>query len=406
MMTNQLNIMKYVPMLLIIALGVGLSACTTQRYASTTEYDDVYYTSSDQTQPMAVNEADGRRGDNNTYRVDRPVESYYEDDDFVFSRRLRRFDQPANQSFRYYDPFYSNDLYYVMGTPTWNRWYNQYGWYNWNNPRFAAPYSPFRPGMQFSMGYGQPGFGFDGWNSGYYNGYYNPYVATYYGYDPYFGYNGFGNGFGNNGFGGPGYYCPPGVYASRPSNSVAQQVDTRRRSSTTTMRSQTAVRSRQGSASSNRTTLSPANQQGTSNSRSRSDTYLRPRQPVQQATRAEALRTVQQSRSRTQNSRYNTGSSYPTRSSSTNRNAPTSTRSSTVTPRSNPAPSRSTVTPRSNPAPSRSTVTPRSNPAPSRSGGNVSQPSRSPSPSMQRSSSPAPSRSGNNGSTPTRRRND
>ena len=52
---------------------------------------------------------------------------YY--DDFIYSRRLRRFHPTAARSvvYSYYDPFFVNDVYYVVGTPYWNRWNN---WYN------------------------------------------------------------------------------------------------------------------------------------------------------------------------------------------------------------------------------------------------------------------------------------
>ncbi len=46
-------------------------------------------------------------------------------DDFRFSRRLRRF-YPVRTvpvGFGYYDPFFTNDIYYMINTPIWNRFY-------------------------------------------------------------------------------------------------------------------------------------------------------------------------------------------------------------------------------------------------------------------------------------------
>lgn len=192
------------------ALSV-MAACSSTRYTSSTEYDDVYYSSSDRT---AVNtpayEDEGRDASESpsSYR-----DYYYEDDDFTFSRRVRRFNQASTGSWRYYDPYFSNDLYYVMGTPSWNTWYGN-GWYSWNRPFFSSYWgaSPF--GFN-NNAWGNSWGNSWGWNAGYYN----PWADAYFGYSPFYtnpwGWNtGWGGGW-NTGWGGgfnpyrnP-YYCPP-----------------------------------------------------------------------------------------------------------------------------------------------------------------------------------------------------
>ena len=388
------------PLLLILALGLGLAACTGPRYASSTEYDDVYFSSSDETQPLAANDDRDDRRDPYRYGERRPVDSYhdsyYEDDDFVFSRRLRRFHQPASRSFRYYDPFYSNDLYYVMGTPAWNRWNHQYGWYNWNNPRFASPFRPMGPSWRFNMAFNQPAWGWNSWNTGYYN----PYVASYYGNDPFFGNNfGWNNGLGYGGLGAPGgYYCPPNAYVRGPGAMViggngngnnSPQPVTRRRNQALSPRSQTTLRSRQASGNATRTPNQAVSSQSDSRTRAQQE-YLRPRQPVRQASSEEVQRTVRESRTRMQaqpsrNSRYQ---SSPR--TSPNRNSPSLNRSRTQ-PRTSP--SRNTSSPR------RSNVAPRTRPSNNNRGSNFSSPSRN----RNSGSNSRPRSGGNNGSS--RRRN-
>lgn len=402
--------MKYLPALIIVALAVAVSGCTSPRYASTTEYDDVYYSSSDRTEPVAVQQESSRQNDSYSYGERRPVDSYndtyYDDDDFVFSRRLRRFHQPANRSFRYYDPFYSNDLYFVMGTPTWNRWYNQYGWYNWNNPRFAAPFDPFGPRRGFGWSsFNQPLYGWNSWG----NPYYNPYVSAWYGNDPFFG--GWNNGWGN--YYDPwlyanagGFYCPPGVYSYNRAgvavnNNNGPRTVTRRRNATPSTVSQTRLEGRKASTQPTRNNPSVGREANATAPMTRSREYLQPRQPVQRATPAEVQRTVRETRatmprrspnnspSRNGINRTNPRRNSPTINSGRNSNSPR------VTPRRNSSPQR--VTPKRNSSPQRNL----SRPSPSRN----SSPSR-PSPTIRRNNGNLGG-SGNrsNSSSPRRRDN-
>lgn len=204
-----------------------MTSCTSTRHASQeAEYDDVYYSPSTDAVEVVASRTDdptlNRQDEDGNYvynadRFRRPVDSYYDeyyqDDDFYFSRRMRRFDQRGSASWRYYDPFFMNDLYFVMGTPTWNRW-NSMGWYNWNYPRFGATWgwnTPMNAG--FGFGYGDPFWG-NNWNRWNNFNYYSPWMNAYYGYDPFFA-PGWGNpyavGFGNGWNAGfvNGYYCPP-----------------------------------------------------------------------------------------------------------------------------------------------------------------------------------------------------
>ena len=155
-----------------------------------------------------------------------PWDDYYNDDDFYFSRRLRRFHTANARTYgwNYYDPYYVDDLYYVMGTPLWNRFYAprpigfnrgffrtrsffwgfgprvslnfNFGWGGWNSwaydPFFCPPvwnrpaalgwYGPTYGGWGFNRGFGwgwnRFNRGFNrGYNAGFYDGY-NTGVAT------------------------------------------------------------------------------------------------------------------------------------------------------------------------------------------------------------------------------------
>lgn len=239
-------------MILLIAVLSVVSACTTARQYSSSEYDDVYYTSEDETVVQAREEQDYRINNSsannrepytNESSYERNREIYndpslaYADDDFVYSRRLRRFDQPNYQSWRYYDPFFANDLYYVMGTPSWSRW-NSLGWHSWNRPRFGTSFSLSFFNSPFGFG---PGFRSAwAWNS--FNPY-DPFINAYYGFDPYFGYGGIDPfwawnspfvGFNNVGF------CPPFNYAVAGVRPVIVQPRTvRARNTRTALASQT-----------------------------------------------------------------------------------------------------------------------------------------------------------------------
>ena len=258
--------MKPIKFTLFAAFAMLVASCAGPRYASTTEYDDVYYSKSDKTE--AVVRESAQPADDYTYqrttRVDDYTDAYYDEDDFYFSRRLRRFNQPATGNWRYYDPFYSNDLYFVLGTPAWNTW-NSYGWYNWNNPRFGA----FSPYNSFAFGY-DPFFRANPFYRNSFN-YYNPWVGSYYGYGAGFGgfygrsFGGFGGGFGGfggAGFGSSAYYCPPiaggGFFNRLAGNNRNNNTifNSRRRGTTSSSTSNTTYNPRVSRNASTRTTSS------------------------------------------------------------------------------------------------------------------------------------------------------
>lgn len=140
------------------------------------------------------------------------------DDEFTFSRRIRRFHNHPNggasqQSWSYYDPYYSSDIYYTVNTPAWNSYY--YGSF-YNTPMTTVVVRPtfwgvvaailFAP-TYYNYGYYNPspvGWGYYG-GQGYYNGWNQCYWGgASYGYGYYGGYNsGFYNGYNqgyNNGY--------------------------------------------------------------------------------------------------------------------------------------------------------------------------------------------------------------
>ena len=239
--------MRSIHAILFVSAALLAASCTGPRYASTTEYDDVYYSKSDRSEAV-VKEKPLKQRDNYAYTprrnapVDNYYDAYYDDDDFYFSRRIRRFNQ-AGSNWRYYDPYFSNDLYYVINSPFYNRW-NNYGWYNWNYPRFGSSFSLAWGSPYSGFGYGAGFNRFNRWNA--YN-YYNPWVGNYYGYSPYFGagaFSPFSPGFG--GFASSAYYCPPGyggftAFSPFRSGRVANNNNyvTRRRTSSTSATSPT-----------------------------------------------------------------------------------------------------------------------------------------------------------------------
>ena len=445
-------------------MGISLLAmsCTSTRYYTSSEYDDVYYTPDDQTNVdrpvVATNE--NQVNDNSSRQYDSaPVysapdrsggsynDSYYEDDDFTFSRRIRRFNNTGT-GFRYFDPYYSNDLYYVIGTPSWSRW-NQRGWHNWNYPRFGVSWG-YNPGWNNVVysGFYNP-YSYNPWNN---VNYYNPWVDSYYGYSPWYGSTGFGgfnNGWGRYGGYGGGFggnaYCPPSYYRNGTFSGGGNNNNT---SSNTYTRYQRAhrdnpasVASRSGTGSRNYdprgrvktrtpgTTGAPVTNNGTvRNAQGRTSTsadYLRPpvnRSPVATQSRTNTATQSGQRPTTTpraeprvfiapdRNSQATPRTSTPSRT----RPSPRATSPSRqVTPQRAPSRNNNTVrqqrttptrTPRVQPTrtPSRQPrVTPSRTPAPRR---NVT-PSRTPSPSPRRSVSPSRSSTPSSGRSVSPSRN-
>jgi hypothetical protein len=245
---------------LLLAGMVWLSGCSTSRYttSSTVEVDDVYFNSEDARQEQkatTVTESRAAESRNNArtspddeatrpadagrYEDDRngkygedeerafadENQDPYTDDDYFYSRRVRRF---TSNSWSYYDPYYAYDPYFALNTPTWNVYRNDPWWYDpyfYNGPSFTwgsswggfpgYAYSPFQNSWNdpwFRPTYGWGNSWGNGWGSGFGGGWGNGFGG------------GWGNGFGNNyyggwngGFAGGGYYngfnpyCPPGI---------------------------------------------------------------------------------------------------------------------------------------------------------------------------------------------------
>ncbi len=209
----------------VLALGLwGLSGCTGPRQIAGAEYDDIYYTSADAKAEQEAREAntaatnnvstapasEPRAGVDNTRQttIDRqPVagsaDSYdrrrmaktgeseefyynddnwngYENDDFYYSRRIRRFgNRGARAGWGYYDPYFAYDPYYVINTPTWSYFRNDPWWYD--------PFYYQGPSYSWTYGWGRPGYSF-------YPGQFNSWGNC-------FGCNSFNAGWGNPGWG-------------------------------------------------------------------------------------------------------------------------------------------------------------------------------------------------------------
>lgn len=400
---------------LLAAAAVFATGCGTSRIAAGSEYDDVYVTQSDiraeqealaQEQALArqqrtLPENDYSQGydDNNGFNSPAPVapyrpesfsEEFYDEDDFYYSRRLRRFDSPARNSWRYYDPFFANDLYFIMGTPSWSNWYGN-GWYNWNYPRFGSNWmyaGGFQPGFGMGMGFGDPFMNPWGWNTGFYNGFYNPWAGAYYGCAPWgfspMGFNAWGynpySPWGGGYYGSGAFFSP---YAAGGMNYAEPRLVSRTpRQSAMSSVSQTSLSdgnagTRPGVApvTGTRPAAVPAT---TARSSSFNNQYLRPRTPEEMPARSSSVSPAGRPVSTPSSGDRVISPATPARSSgAVDRNTPVD-RPSTVRPSSPTSPERS-VRP-STPSP---TVRP-SSPSPS------TRPS-SPSPSV-RPSSPSPSR--------------
>lgn len=225
---------------------MALTGCTGVRVATAgDEVDDVYYNREDRRADQAVAdrsrsqaeaaipEATSQDEDMDNGRT--PSGSYdqglaakngetesaydrdpYADDDYYYSRQVRRFN---SNSWNYYDPYYSYDPYYAIGTPTWSYYNNSPWWYDpyyYNGPSYAWTSNWGAPGYAFypqQYYFNQPWYG-NGWSVGFgsysnwgYGGY--GYGGGYGGYSNYYGgnYGGFGgNAYANGWCGAPGYY--------------------------------------------------------------------------------------------------------------------------------------------------------------------------------------------------------
>jgi hypothetical protein len=194
------------------------------------QYDDLYYDpdrdagtyyttiGADRTQPadnaVASRYDDEENYDDNTASYgsgyDNDDYDYYEDYDYYYTSRVRRFHRPY-YGFSYFDPIYA-DLYYYDpfinpgmtvliydGYSSWNNWNSWRRWNRWNS------------WGSFNRGWGW-GNSWNRWNDPWYGGGWNNWGGNNYFINNYYGGGGGWNNWGGGGWnnwGGNGYYCPP-----------------------------------------------------------------------------------------------------------------------------------------------------------------------------------------------------
>jgi hypothetical protein len=238
---------------------MALTSCTgTQMISASDEIDDVYYNKEDRradqaaaTQAKAQAEAaranapvqndDNDVQNANTGSYDQGLaakngedesgytQQSYADDDYYYSRQVRRFNASSNinnniysnRSWNYYDPYYSYDPYFAIGTPTWAVYNNSPWWYDpyyYNGPSYAWTSNWGAPGYSYyasQYSYNRPWTYNTGWGIGYgsspygYGGGYGGFGGSNYyggGYGGGYGGYGYGGGYGNGFCGAPGYY--------------------------------------------------------------------------------------------------------------------------------------------------------------------------------------------------------
>jgi len=128
-----------------------------------------------------------------------------DDDEFSYSRKLRRFHR-KNRHFCYFDPYYTSNVYYTINTPAWTSYYytsfvpfqaSSYSYFGGNSNVYVM-YLP----TYYNGGYAGYYSGGNAWGNGYgysyYNGCNNGYWAN----------QGYWNGNANNAYncGGQNYY--------------------------------------------------------------------------------------------------------------------------------------------------------------------------------------------------------
>lgn len=180
--------------LLVLVFG-GVS------YAQT---DDLYYDPDmDASYSVTYNE----EYPNDDYAYDDEAYDYYDDYDYYYSQRIRRFYHPTAgfgyyspyfMDYNYYDPFYSSyrpgvnvnlffgSRYYRPSLYTaWNPYGYGYGWYD----SYSSPWSYYSP-----WGYGRYSSFYSPFSSyGYYGSGWNTWCGPSYAYSPYGYYSGYNN---------------------------------------------------------------------------------------------------------------------------------------------------------------------------------------------------------------------
>ncbi|MBI9032953.1 MAG: hypothetical protein JEZ03_00640 [Bacteroidales bacterium] len=182
---------------ILTVLTIILSGCSVS-YELAGPYDDVYYVPGDkpvkrvvveQKETVVINDqpeiseeyyTDQASLDGDTIYYE---EEYYEEDindnyDYEYSARIRRFHQPAYQS--YYNDYYTNMYWYEYDPWYWGTsiylgsgyWYPTYSYY-----RPSSCYYHGYNSWYYDYGYHHHGYG---WGGGYWNGYHTGYNHGYY----------------------------------------------------------------------------------------------------------------------------------------------------------------------------------------------------------------------------------
>ncbi|MFK7924837.1 MAG: hypothetical protein AB8H47_22955 [Bacteroidia bacterium] len=142
---------------------------------------------------ISPNSVSATLGQNELQGDDHWDDGYWDEDydEFRYSRRLRRFHSVSSVdvSWSYYDPYYTTDVYYVIGTSYWDDW--NYAYNPWSNQsrRYGSRYGNNR--SWFGGGFSTTVVYTSGWNP--------------WGYSPYYYYGGYNNcgfyNYGNAGYG-------------------------------------------------------------------------------------------------------------------------------------------------------------------------------------------------------------
>ncbi len=111
---------------------------------------------------------------------------YSEDDEFYYSRRIRRFNRSFGSSFGYYDPCYANNSFY-SNNPFYDPFYNSGSsvWVNFGtsyvfSPFSVSPWGNYYGYNPYSNPWGNPIYGYNPYYTPYgYGGYYDPYLSYY-----------------------------------------------------------------------------------------------------------------------------------------------------------------------------------------------------------------------------------
>jgi len=256
-----MNTMKTLLQLFSLGLVIFLASCNgAYKLGNTASKDDVYSSSTPQSQPQATTpetytpqeqtnpnigtDNAERAKDYSEQRTDEDGDTYVtnnyngdnysfdNDEDYYYSRRLRRWYEPTF-GFGYYSNVYS-DLYYWWGPTYYNPgisfsinigpsyvmpwyWHSCYPYYGYSN--YYPWYSSY-PYYGYYYPYSAYGWGYNnGYNNGYWNGYHDGYYGNYYGYNNGY-YNYYGNDYGNGYYGNGGGYGSNNYYGHRSSGVV------------------------------------------------------------------------------------------------------------------------------------------------------------------------------------------